>query len=704
MAVKKQSAFKRYLGLISFIGGLIVLFIVFALLTIRAEINLVHQSAKIAMNEQLQQNITGIVRDIYEARVSYGEDPFNPHMRALFSRLNDNISSVDDIFTIMENGGAYTFADGTSAYIEPDEHLEFQQALEQLQANWAPVKARTQEYLAVASDIMIDADDQLKAAELQAQLNNAKILEALDEISLDSRSDFTTTVDRQRLTLIVLMIGVIIYFLALLFIFIRRLFKADEQILEAQQETSEIMQTVQEGLFLIDRDLRVGQQHSTALKEILPNIRLSGQTFEELLESILKKSDIENAKSYINQLFKPKVKEKLVKSLNPLTRVQVFFDENQGAIKEKYLNFDFNRVYENKEIRRILVSVTDETDSVRLEERLEVEKQQNKRQIELLVKVLKIDPKTLESFLYRGEQIMQRINNILKDNRQHGQGLQQKVNQIFREIHGFKGEASALELDHLVDNSEAMESKLKELREKTSLTGDDFLPIAIMLDKTIDQFNMLSDIQARLQLHSSDNLEQLASAALSDDATVNYSNSDINQYLTNYAHKVAQRNHKDIEITVSGFNHISLKKDKLETLKSVAIQLIRNAVVHGIEDSKTRRQNNKNPVGQINVELIEQDNKVELIVKDDGKGIDTVAIKEKLKQLPHFNKDPDAMSTKELFQAIFISGLSTAEQNNEDAGRGVGMDVVKEQVKSIGGALNLRTRKGEFTAFTVNLK
>ncbi|WP_072281807.1 ATP-binding protein [Rappaport israeli] len=230
------------------------------------------------------------------------------------------------------------------------------------------------------------------------------------------------------------MIGVIIYFLALLFIFIRRLFKADEQILEAQQETSEIMQTVQEELFLIDRDLRVSQQHSTALKEILPNIRLSGQTFEELLESILK------------------------------------------------------------------------------------------------------------------------------------------------------------------------------------------------------------------------------------------------------------------------------KKDKLETLKSVAIQLIRNAVVHGIEDSEIRRQNNKNPAGNISVELTEQDNKVELIVRDDGKGIDTVVIKEKLKQLPHFNKDSDAMSTKELFQAIFISGLSTAEQNNEDAGRGVGMDVVKEQVKSIGGALNLRTRKGELTAFTVNLK
>ena len=89
-------------------------------------------------------------------------------------------------------------------------------------------------------------------------------------------------------------------------------------------------------------------------------------------------------------------------------------------------------------------------------------------------------------------------------------------------------------------------------------------------------------------------------------------------------------------------------------------------------------------------------------VEDDGAGIDLEKIRQKLLEKGMYSADEVAdMDSKTLIQHIFLSGFSTRDQSDEDSGRGIGMDIVHERVKEMGGKLSIATRTGAYTRFTI---
>ena len=147
---------------------------------------------------------------------------------------------------------------------------------------------------------------------------------------------------------------------------------------------------------------------------------------------------------------------------------------------------------------------------------------------------------------------------------------------------------------------------------------------------------------------------------------------------------------------------LELDRGVLEKVVAPIEHLLRNAVAHGLESSEARAAAGKPEFGEIRIDARQEGNEMVLIIKDDGAGLNLNRIREKAHALNLLSTGVEP-SDSQLAQMIFIPGFSTAEQVTEVAGRGVGMDVVKNEITSLGGRIEIDTETGKGVAFSIYL-
>ena len=130
--------------------------------------------------------------------------------------------------------------------------------------------------------------------------------------------------------------------------------------------------------------------------------------------------------------------------------------------------------------------------------------------------------------------------------------------------------------------------------------------------------------------------------------------------------------------------------------------MLRNAIVHGLEKPKDRQANDKPAVGRITIRLHREGSEMIIDVADDGRGLDVDAIRRKAYELDMLTPDTQ-VTDDEIMDLILTPGFSTASKVTQSAGRGVGMDVVANEVKKLGGSLRISSVTGQGTNFTVRL-
>ncbi|HMT07016.1 MAG TPA: response regulator [Pyrinomonadaceae bacterium] len=149
---------------------------------------------------------------------------------------------------------------------------------------------------------------------------------------------------------------------------------------------------------------------------------------------------------------------------------------------------------------------------------------------------------------------------------------------------------------------------------------------------------------------------------------------------------------------------IEIDTQLIDALIEPLLHLLKNAVVHGIESPDARRMIGKSERGYISVSVQTDDNDVILTVDDDGKGISAAGLKEKAVASGIISSDEaDDMPTFEAWELIFNNGLTTAEKVDLNAGRGIGMNIVREAVEAHGGRIGLSTQPQVGTIFTIRL-
>ena len=164
---------------------------------------------------------------------------------------------------------------------------------------------------------------------------------------------------------------------------------------------------------------------------------------------------------------------------------------------------------------------------------------------------------------------------------------------------------------------------------------------------------------------------------------------------------LAQRLGKQIDLKLTG-EQTELDKTVLEKIGDPLVHLVRNSIDHGIETPEARVAAGKPAAGTVHLDASHRGGNIAVEVSDDGAGLDKdrILAKARARNLVGPN---DSLTDEQIYDLIFVPGFSTAEKTTDVSGRGVGMDVVRRNVKELGGKIELRTERGKGSRFIITL-
>lgn len=160
---------------------------------------------------------------------------------------------------------------------------------------------------------------------------------------------------------------------------------------------------------------------------------------------------------------------------------------------------------------------------------------------------------------------------------------------------------------------------------------------------------------------------------------------------------------KQINLEIIGAD-TELDRTVIDEIGDPLVHLIRNSVDHGIERPEERKNSGKPEEGNVVLRAFHSGNHVFIEIEDDGAGIDTEKVKQKaIDNGLVTNAEAEQLSEQEVSQLILASGFSTAEKVSSVSGRGVGLDVVKNKIESLGGSISIESTQGEGSIFSIQL-
>ena len=164
---------------------------------------------------------------------------------------------------------------------------------------------------------------------------------------------------------------------------------------------------------------------------------------------------------------------------------------------------------------------------------------------------------------------------------------------------------------------------------------------------------------------------------------------------------LAKKTGKEIELVLKG-EDTELDKTVVEVIGDPLMHLIRNSVDHGIESPKERRAAGKTELGTVTLDAYHEGNHIAILISDDGAGLPLEKIRN-IAVSKGLIGEKEELSERDIANLIFLPGFSTADKVTDISGRGVGMDVVKKALNNLGGMVDIATRQGQGTTFTIRL-
>ena len=166
---------------------------------------------------------------------------------------------------------------------------------------------------------------------------------------------------------------------------------------------------------------------------------------------------------------------------------------------------------------------------------------------------------------------------------------------------------------------------------------------------------------------------------------------------------LSKKLNKKMNLYMSG-EDTELDRTVVDEIGDPLMHLLRNSADHGLESSEDRKARGKNEVGTIQLNAYQDGNNVVIEVKDDGNGIDVAAVRRKAIERGTITADQaETMGDKDIIDLLFLPSFSTAKVVSDVSGRGVGLDVVKSKIETLGGDVSVKTKLGEGSTFSIRL-
>jgi signal transduction histidine kinase/HAMP domain-containing protein len=473
--------------------------------------------------------------------------------------------------------------------------------------------------------------------------------------------------------------------------------------------TDTIMGAVREGLFLLTPELAIEAKYSVATRQIFGQEELAGADFLDLIRRITPGRTHELTARFLRLLFNPAKTDSVIAKVNPLKDVEASLPSRHGQLEQKFLTFTFERIREAGEIRHAMVTVTDVTARVLLAQQLKQSQQRMERQAELLLSVMHVEPQMLREFIEDAQTELESINELLREGRSAVLSIPERhtyyrhlADDIFKSVHTIKGTAAMLRIDYFAAAAHRFEEKLTALRGRTILDGTDFVPVVLELSENLDGLAEIREVLARF----ADAQRSLKTATGASDTE------ELSKLVTRFADDLAEKSAKKVGVAFSAPGDLAIPFKYKSALRNVMAQLVRNAIAHGIETPAERRGAGKPEEGRILVAARQNNGNLELLFRDDGRGLDYKQMIKRVQELaksepallePLVDRAQNRWKTEALDQMIFHPGFSTSDRATEDAGRGVGMSAVRDALARLGGRISLRQGTGQFCEFHIVL-
>jgi two-component system chemotaxis sensor kinase CheA len=507
-----------------------------------------------------------------------------------------------------------------------------------------------------------------------------------------------------------------------MFISAKRHEREKQELISASSRlTDAILKTSSVGLFLMDSSGKIQPQVSASLGTLFRRQDFENLTVEKLIGPLVSAKTLSTVRTHMAHFLELGHGE--TANSDPLLDVEVKLTNADGSFLNAHYSFEFSAVQIAQEPRSWMVRVTDITARTQLHRELEDLRVQVRTQGEILRSVLKAGGTRFGGFLQRTDASMKTINGVLKKPAREAGAFRNKLEETLEEVDRIRRDAAALKLTGLQSSARDFEDALQELRSRETLSGSDFLPLAVKLDALYGQFALLRSLtsqasSAREAEHAPPDarvtengtqiieapkflaeLAQHAQPAAQRVAAVG----SLESTLSTLTDLVAQENHKTVILACSGLNLVPTRYQA--TVKNVAIQLIRNAVVHGIETAAERETAGKPANATLRLEFnAVPGNGFELSFQDDGRGLDPdkvrgVAVAKGIVT----QEEASRLRDRQAIKLIFKSGFTTLANNDGETKHGSGMSLVRRYVHEAGGKIALASMLGKETRFKVTL-
>ncbi|NMD69074.1 chemotaxis protein CheA [Bacillus sp. DNRA2] len=165
---------------------------------------------------------------------------------------------------------------------------------------------------------------------------------------------------------------------------------------------------------------------------------------------------------------------------------------------------------------------------------------------------------------------------------------------------------------------------------------------------------------------------------------------------------MSRKLNKEVKLKIVG-EETEVDKNIIDNLGDPLIHIVRNSLDHGIEEAEEREALGKDRIGTIKLEARNAGSEVLVIIEDDGRGLNRQKILAKAAKNGLLTKQPEEMTDKEISNLILLPGFSTKEKVTEFSGRGVGMDVVVNNIETVGGSIQVESTEGKGTTITIKI-
>ncbi len=475
-----------------------------------------------------------------------------------------------------------------------------------------------------------------------------------------------------------------------------------------QSDLKNILDSTQQGIFTVNELLTVNRGCSAECERIFGQ-NIEGCNLAELLMPYNDKERIDLLSSILNKDFfsGDPLNKKVMLMLLP---EELNIGQSIYSVRYNPLTFDFKVEVENA----FMIVLTDITEKKTIQKKMEDEKAIFKSVTRIIsdVKSFSVCIRDYKSFYSR------RLPEIM-DSAQ-ASNTYDSLNEIFREVHTLKGNFSIFELPWIVDFLNDVEQSMVVMRDhytkvsitdiKRMISGYDFESILNdslnrlrdiigskwLLDRefTIIDTEVLKAVEAQASQVSAELAEEIKKLR-------HTSIKELLSIYPDYVQRMSERLGKTVAPFRIEFNEdIYLDAEKYDAFIRSLVHVFRNMVDHGIETHEERASSEKDLDGRISCSIQKDNDYIQIVIKDDGRGVDLEAVKQAAAARGKLiGRQVSEVTDEDVLNLIFIDGVSTKVDTGGMSGRGVGLSAVKQQTELIGGNVRVISKPGQGTEF-----